>query len=105
MDEITFSRQALSALRFRVPEGDIDADLGEGPAKTVHLLPSEVDCQEIVFVAEGYKMDKEGYSIAIDRLRNEDRWIPHLNKKKVAEGQRPAVVMLAEALSAKHPSP
>jgi len=30
MDEITFSRMALSALKFRIPEGDIDADLGEG---------------------------------------------------------------------------
>jgi hypothetical protein len=105
MDEVTFSREALSALKFRVPEGNIRADLGEGPAKTVHLLPSEVDCQEVVFVAEGYEMDKEGYWIAIDRLRKEDRWVPHLSEKKVAEGQRPAVVMLAEALSAKHKNP
>jgi hypothetical protein len=101
MRSVTFDSAALAGLDFRVPPDPIPADLGEGPAYTIHLLPSEVACREVLFVAKGFPMDDEGYCIHVERLRNEPRWVPDLAKKITNDGYRPSVVMLAEALARK----
>jgi hypothetical protein len=101
MKTVTFDAVALEGLDFAVPPDPISADLGEGPAYTVHLLPNQVECREVLFVAKGYPMDDEGYWIHIERLRREPRWVTHLSEKITEDGCRPAVVMLAEAFARK----
>lgn len=100
-DRVTFDHAALWGLRFAVPDGPIAADLGDGPAVTVHLLPSTVECERVVFAADGVTMDNEGYWVDLDRLRTEDDWVQHLAEKPPRQGYQPAVVMLADALARK----
>lgn len=100
-DTFTFGWTALEGLMYSLPRGDVPADLGEGPAATVHLLPDAVDCDEVLFVAEDSEMDDEGYWIHIERLRSPgERWPSHL-AEKTGRGRKPAVVMLAEACARK----
>src|SRR4051794_493631 len=91
------SEDALFGVRLRVPNDPVPADLGDGPAVTVHILPSVVAPEKVVFVAKGYEMEREGYWIDIGRLRNENDWLMHLSEKKTAPGHTPALVMLIEA--------
>lgn len=67
---------------------------------TAHLLPNEVNCERVVFAAQGAEMEPEGYWVHISRLRDEDHWVPHLSRKR-NRGEKPALVMLVEALARK----
>jgi hypothetical protein len=100
-DSIEIDQRAQFGLRFDIPPDPIPADLGGGPAVTVHLLPDPVACDEVVFAAEGVEMDDEGYWIDIDRLRTENDWVRHLGEKVTHDGHKPAVAMLAEAVARK----
>jgi hypothetical protein len=98
---MTINSDALPGIRLRVPNDPFPADIGEGPAYTVHLLPNEVACDKVVFAAEGAEMDHEGYWIHVSRLRDESDWVLHLSEKATRPGHRPAIEMLIEALGRK----
>lgn len=104
MPDVPVDRKILAGLAFRVPPDPIKADLGDGSAHTVHLLPSQVDCQEVVFVAKGHPMDHEGYAIPLSELRADDPgghgWVSQL-AQKLQHGDSPAWAMLAQALASK----
>lgn len=98
-----FPPDFLLGLRFRVPDGDIPSDIGQGSAHSVYLLPSEVECDHAIFVGEGRGEDLGGYAIPIDDLRNDLAgvgWAAHIGGK-AQKGQRPAWVVLAAALAEK----
>ncbi len=88
-----------SPVEFSVP-AVIESDFGSGDAAWVHLLPSEVACDRVVFAAEQDEVDPEGYVISLAELRSQPaQWAWHLSRKTTRRDFRPAVEVLAEALA------